>query len=737
MSSMELSTAAGLTRLDDDGTVSVFFADGAPLARSARAAVTLVGGRRIRSTDYPSRRATRALDALRLRCWGLPDAPELMLELRAFDRGHFELTAEIANTTDRPLAIESIEPLAFTADGADDWLNPARGEVWMFRHGCQGPSDPVVFLPVRARNVPTYEDSYRYLSESAGLRRVRSESLVQLRERRSERTATLGFVTLLGQACFFEIAFRADRDESASVCAACELEGLELAAGESLRSERLAVTMAGGAQDQLEAYARTAAEAMKARVPASAPVGWSDWQYYRRNVTESDVLENVEALSSERVPVRYVLVDDGYQANMSDWLTPNARFAHGIAWLADRIRERGFVPGIWIAPFTAHESSRLAAEHPDWLLHDASGKPVVNRTHMGRVFTMDYSSLGALEWLAQLLRTLVEEYGYGWIKLDGPIRSYYRGGRFRDRRLTTVAHIRMALEAMRAACGQAILETEGYYGPAIGLADTQRVTQDIQTQWERLRHTAQTNLAGTFLDRRWFLNNPDAFILRDTPTPNMEDEHVLAEEELRLEITALGLTGGVVMLTDRMATLKPERLQLMNAFVPPVAGASRMVDVYNGGPCARVHHLHVACELGEWEVVGLFNWEADVERIGVRWAELGLPHAPHHVFEFWTQQYLGALQDGVALMVPGHGCRLISVRPVKRATQLVGTSVHLTMGAAEVRRFETDGRVLSIELATAVPAPATVTLTNAEGLPRTLRFGQDRPERHYRLRTEL
>ena len=44
---------------------------------------------------------------------------------------------------------------------------------------------------------------------------------------------------------------------------------------------------------------------------------------------------------------------------------------------AEKIRAAGMTPGIWLAPFAAEKESRLAAEHPDWLLHGKNGDPVV------------------------------------------------------------------------------------------------------------------------------------------------------------------------------------------------------------------------------------------------------------------------------------------------------------------------------------------------------------------------
>ena len=44
--------------------------------------------------------------------------------------------------------------------------------------------------------------------------------------------------------------------------------------------------------------------------------------------------------------------------------------------MVERIREGGLRAGIWIAPFLVGSQSRVAAEHPDWLVRDSDDRPV-------------------------------------------------------------------------------------------------------------------------------------------------------------------------------------------------------------------------------------------------------------------------------------------------------------------------------------------------------------------------
>lgn len=54
-----------------------------------------------------------------------------------------------------------------------------------------------------------------------------------------------------------------------------------------------------------------------------APMGWCSWYAYYAEVTEQDIKENVAILAERHPELEWVLLDDGYQAFMGDWLTPS------------------------------------------------------------------------------------------------------------------------------------------------------------------------------------------------------------------------------------------------------------------------------------------------------------------------------------------------------------------------------------------------------------------------------
>ncbi|HUW57342.1 MAG TPA: alpha-galactosidase, partial [Planctomycetota bacterium] len=410
--------SVGRTVLEADltrGTFSVR-SGGETVLPSAASAVTFGAGEVLRTDGMPHHDAAAAGDGLEITHHTDPDAPALVQRFRSepSSGGVLLQLCLCAGHAARPVG--HLHPVVTEGvKGQASALEPGAG-LWMWRFGTVSPGDPVLFLPLDSPHIPETHDRGRWLVEEEGQLSFTSEMLAVFRSSDAGRTCLLGFVTVCDQATGFTVTRSRDAFDRVHFESRCDLEALSFPPKNEVHAETLLILPEDDAWRAVETYTGLLAERYTPRLPERPLTGWSDWQYYRREITEEDVIENIETLAAEAYPIEYILVDDGYQRNRSDWLVPNERFPHGIKWLAERIREKGFKPGIWIAPLTAHASSELAREHPDWLVRDAHGHVLTHDTHMGKVHAVDYTVPEALEWLRSLVRTLVQDYGYRWIK---------------------------------------------------------------------------------------------------------------------------------------------------------------------------------------------------------------------------------------------------------------------------------------------------------------------------------
>src|SRR5215207_805853 len=191
--------------------------------------------------------------------------------------------------------------------------------------------------------------------------------------------------------------------------------------------------------------------------PQPAPTLWCSWYHYFTEVTEADSLENLDAMDRLELPVDVVQLDDGYQAELGDWLTLSDRFA-SLAGLAARIRDRGRRAGIWIAPFLVGARSEVARRNPEWLIRE--GADPARPVHAGHNWTQDLYGLdtthpGAIAWLEEVFGTF-RGMGFDLFKIDFVYAGALPGRRHADG-LTAVEAYRQGLRQIRAAVGDAYL----------------------------------------------------------------------------------------------------------------------------------------------------------------------------------------------------------------------------------------------------------------------------------------
>ena len=83
-------------------------------------------------------------------------------------------------------------------------------------------------------------------------------------------------------------------------------------------------------------------------------LGWCTWEHYHFDIDETKILNDLDAIETSGVPVRYVLIDDGHLANKNRQLTsftPDPqRFPNGWApIMAHKNKDKIRWIGLWYA----------------------------------------------------------------------------------------------------------------------------------------------------------------------------------------------------------------------------------------------------------------------------------------------------------------------------------------------------------------------------------------------------
>lgn len=496
----------------------------------------------------------------------------------------------------------------------------------------------------------------------------------------------------------------------AALTLVCDLDDIPLRPGQSLASEEMFLQLIDLPVDEPFAdYFDAVAQRRQPRIASTSGIGWCSWYHYFSRVREENILAHLHT----DWPIELVQVDDGYTTAIGDWLSINAKFPHGMKWLADRVREAGHTPGLWLAPFVAVRSAQIVKQHPDWLIRDARHRPVLVGKGWGEPnYALDISHPEFEAHLRRIIETAVHEWGYPYLKLDFLYAAAAPGVRH-DATLTRVQALRRGLEIIRQTAGEetVLLGCGSPLGPAIGLVDAMRIGPDIapeagpvwtprykgisflfkqETSPPAERNAARNVLNRSGLHRRWWLNDPDCLIVREAPHRN--------ETETRSWVSLVGLSGGRIVLGDALSGL-PERLwRYITCALPASSRAAFPLDGFER-EMPEWYVLRQNFAWGTGVVAGIFNWSDRPRRKWIDLARLGLdPAQPHHAFEFWSADYrrveTGELDAGE---LPAHGCAVVAVRPVVDRPHLVATTFHVSMGE-EVKRFEFGNSAAQIEI---------------------------------------
>ncbi|WP_284014749.1 alpha-galactosidase [Halobaculum litoreum] len=420
-------------------------------------------------------------------------------------------------------------------------------------------------------------------------------------------TVTLGFLDHETYLTRFDVGV-----DPVTLTAVCPGDGVSLAPGERRQAARLRVDATRPVDAALAALADAVGERLDARVPASAPTGWCSWYHYFTDVTADDVRDNVAALDEWGVPLDVVQIDDGYETAFGDWRTLAAGFDDMRA-LRDDIAAAGHTAGLWLAPFYVQADSRLAAEHPEWLLADADGDPVDAGARHGPMYGLDVTHPGATAWLRETFRTVVDEWGIDYLKLDFLYAAALPGERHAD--VTRAQAYRHGLATIREAVGDTFVLGCGAPGfPSVGLVDAMRVGPDTAPYWRREEEAAsepahenavRNVLNRQFCHRRLWLNDPDCQLVRTTTD--------LTDAERRSFAALVALTGGTNVLSDKIAEIDDAGRDLFERTLPPV-GAGEVVGVGD-----REFPERVVCRRPADGAVAVaaFNWRDEAATVRV------------------------------------------------------------------------------------------------------------------------
>jgi hypothetical protein len=369
-----------------------------------------------------------------------------------------------------------------------------------------------------------------------------------------------------------------------------DLKTLTVASGREIQSDRLMIAFDSSPLENLKTFGRhlqlfaptinkpftpTGRNSLSTMGKEDIPTGWCSWYYYYQHISEDSILVNLNAAEKylKDAGLHYIQIDDGYQIAAGDWRM-NKKFPHGHKWLVDTIHKKGFLAGLWIAPFAVTESSSVYKHHRDWLLKgegDTLKEFFANDWWGGRIFSLDPTHPEAQRWLSDLLYTITNDWGYDYVKIDF---LYFagEGGKYHQN-VTSAQAYRMGLQAIRRGAGSEkfILGCGAPIGSSIGYVDGMRIGQDVYAGWNGITPGVNAASQRYFYNNTVWFNDPDCLVARDP----------LTIDQARAWASIVALSGQMNIMSDKLSTLPQERIALLQKTLPVYGTPATPVDLFS------------------------------------------------------------------------------------------------------------------------------------------------------------
>ena len=296
--------------------------------------------------------------------------------------------------------------------------------------------------------------------------------------------------------------------------------------------------------------------------------GYTSWYNYYQNISEDIILRDLEAIGKRSDLVNTFQIDDGYQTAVGDWLSiDKKKFPNGMKPVADKIHEKGLKAGIWLAPFGAQRGSKIATEHPNWLVKNKKGKPIIVGANWGGFYPLDIDNQQARDYIKGVFDVVLNQWGFDLVKLDFlyatavvPMHNKTRGQLAYE-----------SIDFLRECVGdKQILGCGVQQMPCFGKVEYMRIGADMSLGWKhslirKNMHREDVSTPNAIhnsvyrrcLNKRAFLCDPDVFLLRKT------NIHFTSQQQ-RVLAKFIKLFGEVLFVSDNVDDYDDEQLAIFN-----------------------------------------------------------------------------------------------------------------------------------------------------------------------------
>jgi alpha-galactosidase len=546
-----------------------------------------------------------------------------------------------------------------------------------------------------------------------------SESVTAISDTTSKGTIVLGFCTLADNYSRIVMDHFSSPSQISWLSTYSQFDNTPLnqLIKRPICSEELFITFKtlGQGYHGLITYAEVTGKKMKARVRKPL-VGWCSWYYYYTQISDATLLSNVRFFEqAPDIPIDLIQLDDGYFTEIGDYTSFNEKFPNGITEFVQIVRKQNKIPGIWIAPFFASENSNLYQNHPKWFILSRDDHELFPICYNWGQFEygLDLTQTNVQHHIDHLIDTIINQWNMEFIKIDFIYAASVFESNYFNKGLTRAQIYREGVKLIRNAMGDQtyLLGCGAPLGPSVGLVDAMRVSEDTKELWDFgnepvygdhcLKYALIGSIYRSFMHLNFWINDPDCLIVRKADSE-------LNDNEIKLQITVFGLSGGQLFISDDMTKLEADRLDLALKLIPPYYESAIPIDALYE-PLPTLYLLETQTRFGIRALLSVINWTDEVISRKLYLKDIltkTLVSDRYLVFDWWDKKLLGSFHPSRTILqieIPPHGCRYFGIVPYgsqenKKSPIILSSTLHISQGCLEIKQLKDDSNSLEITL---------------------------------------
>jgi alpha-galactosidase len=518
-----------------------------------------------------------------------------------------------------------------------------------------------------------------------------------------------------------------------NVKAYSQMDGVLVRSGESRKGEQQVLAF-GTPTETTSLWTKWVAATHGTRLDRGPVYGWCSWYDRTTKIDEKHVRDVLKTLADNpNVFGKGILqIDDGYQIMDGNW-KGNQKFPSGMAKVAEDIRAKGWIPGVWFAPLMINPEHPWMKANPDAIQKDAKGISSFmnpNPFHPDGANWIVPDHPESKKFLFHIIKD-ARDNGYGYIKID----FNGIGNRFHDPTKTRLQIFRELYTLYREAAGEDMYILSCLGAPTrgvIGFVDAARVGPDSHpAHFEWCLHSV---LRFQIFDNVWWQNDPDvSYLAKELPSRVVGKTQT--EGMWRTWHNIVTLVGGTAMNSEPLNTPDAREVWRMVEIMRPASAEPATLLTLGTSPHNTAFGFTAKRPYGDFGVWNLYNVSEGpktahdkphkdsepnpAKSLTLDFAKAGLPTGTEcAVFDFWKNKVVSrATGSYTTAPLEDLASAMVRITPLTGdGPLLVGSNLHLSMGATEIADIKVSSDALEVVLTDAGAQDGSLTFHSTKPL---------------------